>query len=332
LFTDQAHGTIKTPGQIIIHDRDQLQAQVLPLYFNHASFSSLRRQLSYFSFIRITKGRQNSNITCKWMWHTVLLHFALLLVLLFLLSLAAPALPADAGRIVKIQILIIAIPFPDINEGVVELGDILRLKRKVMGNTPSAAAIAATTSTVQPSKHENKLPRDQSQESPRAVALAVSSGKLHASEANNDLDTKENINQSLDADTCKSISSSPSLVFKPTVASKIVSREKKHRKITRKTSSRVKKLLYLNKIVPFINLLPRECMPETDSKEENRPQRLVHPSSQKISGSETSDAKKAGSTTGNDSSGNSSPCSRVGKDGNANESMVGALLALKGGN
>ncbi|KAL7464423.1 hypothetical protein ACHAXS_004762 [Conticribra weissflogii] len=46
------------PGKIIIHDRNRVQSEVLPTYFNHASFASLRRQLSYFSFVRVGKGRQ----------------------------------------------------------------------------------------------------------------------------------------------------------------------------------------------------------------------------------------------------------------------------------
>lgn len=46
-------------GRIIIHDRNRVQSEVLPIYFNHASFASLRRQLSYFSFVRVGKSRQN---------------------------------------------------------------------------------------------------------------------------------------------------------------------------------------------------------------------------------------------------------------------------------
>lgn len=45
-------------GKIIVHDRNRVQAEVLPVYFNHASFASLRRQLSYFSFVRLGKSRQ----------------------------------------------------------------------------------------------------------------------------------------------------------------------------------------------------------------------------------------------------------------------------------
>jgi len=42
----------------VVHDRARVESEVLPRYFNHASFASLRRQLNYFSFTRIGKGRQ----------------------------------------------------------------------------------------------------------------------------------------------------------------------------------------------------------------------------------------------------------------------------------
>ena len=47
-----------TPGKIVIHNRNLLQEEVLPIYFNHKSFASLRRQLSYFSFIRCGKASE----------------------------------------------------------------------------------------------------------------------------------------------------------------------------------------------------------------------------------------------------------------------------------
>jgi hypothetical protein len=48
-------------GRIIIHDRVKVEEKVLPRYFNHASFASLRRQLNYFSFVRMGKGRQRES-------------------------------------------------------------------------------------------------------------------------------------------------------------------------------------------------------------------------------------------------------------------------------
>ena len=44
-------------GRFVIHDRALVEAEILPKYFNHASFASLRRQLNYFHFIREGKGR-----------------------------------------------------------------------------------------------------------------------------------------------------------------------------------------------------------------------------------------------------------------------------------
>lgn len=45
-------------GRIVIHDRLKVEADILPHYFNHNSFASLRRQLNYFAFERLGKGRQ----------------------------------------------------------------------------------------------------------------------------------------------------------------------------------------------------------------------------------------------------------------------------------
>ena len=48
-------------GRLVVHDRIQVEATVLPRYFNHSSFASLRRQLNYFSFVRLGKGRQRES-------------------------------------------------------------------------------------------------------------------------------------------------------------------------------------------------------------------------------------------------------------------------------
>jgi hypothetical protein len=66
---------------------------VLPRYFNHSSFASLRRQLNYFSFVRVGKGRQRESTY--------------------------------------------------INEDVVDLNDILHLKRR-----PASAGLAINTAIV----------------------------------------------------------------------------------------------------------------------------------------------------------------------------------------
>mmetsp|Transcript_13129 Transcript_13129/g.28498 ORF Transcript_13129/g.28498 Transcript_13129/m.28498 type:complete len:309 (-) Transcript_13129:360-1286(-) len=54
----ERRGTQKTVGRIVIHDRILVETEILPKYFNHASFASLRRQLNYFHFVRVGKGRQ----------------------------------------------------------------------------------------------------------------------------------------------------------------------------------------------------------------------------------------------------------------------------------
>ena len=48
-----------------MHDRARVESEVLPRYFNHASFASLRRQLNYFSFTRLGKGRQRGATYCN---------------------------------------------------------------------------------------------------------------------------------------------------------------------------------------------------------------------------------------------------------------------------
>jgi len=62
-------GSIKnghvTLGRIVVHDRIKVENEILPRYFNHSSFASLRRQLNYFSFTRIGKGRQKGATYCN---------------------------------------------------------------------------------------------------------------------------------------------------------------------------------------------------------------------------------------------------------------------------
>ena len=51
-----------TTGKIVVYDRARVESEVLPKYFNHSSFASLRRQLNYFAFVRIGKSRQRGAI------------------------------------------------------------------------------------------------------------------------------------------------------------------------------------------------------------------------------------------------------------------------------
>lgn len=54
-----------TLGRIVVHDRVKVEASILPRYFNHSSFASLRRQLNYFCFTRMGKGRQRGATYCN---------------------------------------------------------------------------------------------------------------------------------------------------------------------------------------------------------------------------------------------------------------------------
>lgn len=54
-----------TPGQIVVHDRSRVESEILPRYFNHSSFASLRRQLNYFAFCRVGKGKQKGATYCN---------------------------------------------------------------------------------------------------------------------------------------------------------------------------------------------------------------------------------------------------------------------------
>mmetsp|Transcript_1942 Transcript_1942/g.4779 ORF Transcript_1942/g.4779 Transcript_1942/m.4779 type:complete len:324 (-) Transcript_1942:769-1740(-) len=85
-------------GQIVVHDRIKMESDILPRYFNHSSFASLRRQLNYFSFTRVGKGRQRGATYS--------------------------------------------------NAAVVELDDILRLKRRTSVGHGSSSAVAAAATTV----------------------------------------------------------------------------------------------------------------------------------------------------------------------------------------
>jgi hypothetical protein len=86
---------VRTLGKIVVHDRIKVESDILPRYFNHSSFASLRRQLNYFSFTRIGKGRQKGAVYC--------------------------------------------------NEGVIELDDILRLRRRPASTAPSSSSSSGST-------------------------------------------------------------------------------------------------------------------------------------------------------------------------------------------
>lgn len=45
-----------------MHDRNRVENEILPRYFNHSSFASLRRQLNYFAFSRVGKGKEKGAV------------------------------------------------------------------------------------------------------------------------------------------------------------------------------------------------------------------------------------------------------------------------------
>jgi hypothetical protein len=115
-------------GRMVVHDRARIESEVLPRYFNHASFASLRRQLNYFCFTRVGKGRQRGATYC--------------------------------------------------NDGVVELDDILSLKRRPSGAN-AAAAIASAPRKATPTEEEEELREETVQEpepleQPELITASVS--------------------------------------------------------------------------------------------------------------------------------------------------------------
>jgi len=145
-------------GKIIVHDRNRVQAEVLPVYFNHASFASLRRQLSYFSFVRVGKSRQ-SGVTYT-------------------------------------------------NDLVIDLPDILRLKRRPSG---AAAKQVQKRQKKQPQllpKQEEEQQQEQQMTTTSAddVASAMLSGTQHAAKTNQTLDNNNNISDNGESSMCNPVS------------------------------------------------------------------------------------------------------------------------------
>eukprot|EP00581_Thalassiosira_minuscula_P009264 CAMPEP_0183708246 /NCGR_PEP_ID=MMETSP0737-20130205/4613_1 /TAXON_ID=385413 /ORGANISM="Thalassiosira miniscula, Strain CCMP1093" /LENGTH=358 /DNA_ID=CAMNT_0025936087 /DNA_START=77 /DNA_END=1153 /DNA_ORIENTATION=- len=243
-------------SRIIVHDRNRVQSEVLPIYFNHASFASLRRQLSYFSFVRVGKSRQ-----CGVSYT---------------------------------------------NDLVVDLQDILRLKRRTSGGGQARGA-------VKQSQQKDQTPIQQQQEqhlvktSADVVASAVLSGTLRAAKTNYDLDDSNSRNakegarfssmSNMDSSTTpqSSISNSFSQSGLSSSSSDNVSESKisernsgngngdpksikpqaqKRRRalvvkhpIAKKDLARSDRLLLMNNIVPFIHLPDRLTFGRSRKKE-----------------------------------------------------------------
>ena len=242
---ERVNGKVKSPGKVLIRDRNILQSQILPLYFNRASFDTFRRQLCYFSFVRLTKGRKSTDITYT-------------------------------------------------NGAVVELSDILRLKRKLVVNSSSLAFSAQTRQQLL----QLGKPKEESQESSRDLALAVTLGKMHACEANNDLDTENYTEQSL----------AKVQVYKKTragiISGKVTSnkenREAKSKSARKNSQSRVMRFLIINEIVPFLNFPAPEF--QSSFRETCHPRR-IHCSNLSFNDIEPSTILQTLSNTTSDSSG-----------------------------
>lgn len=123
-FVEQqgSNKTKVTLGRIVVHDRLKVEANILPRYFNHSSFASLRRQLNYFSFTRLGKGRQRGATYC--------------------------------------------------NEAVMELQDILRLKRRSTSSVPPSTGVKTTTTTTTQNVDEDG---NRSRSLKRAPRVSISS-------------------------------------------------------------------------------------------------------------------------------------------------------------
>lgn len=129
-YPGERHSSKKLLGRIVVHDRAKVESEVLPKYFNHASFASLRRQLNYFAFIRLGKGRQRGATYC--------------------------------------------------NESVVDLDDILRLKRRAVGKTsspPQRLGGTITLSVVGCPEASDKNAHGKKSSHPEIISIETSRGK-----------------------------------------------------------------------------------------------------------------------------------------------------------
>lgn len=137
-----------TPGHIVVHDRSRVESEILPRYFNHASFASLRRQLNYFAFCRVGKGKQKGATYC--------------------------------------------------NEKVVNILDILRLKRRAVGSTipvvqskkfEGSSKTSNSKSNVTKT-HQNTSPKSGSPKSRPTVSLIADSSAKSKTTSNSSKNKK----------------------------------------------------------------------------------------------------------------------------------------------
>ena len=120
--TDRRNGQVVL-GRLVVHDRIEVEAKVLPRYFNHSSFASLRRQLNYFNFTRVGRGRQRDSTY--------------------------------------------------INDGVVELEDIMTLRRRPVGTATGGQQAATTAITNHHHHHSQGRQETTTTTTPRQQAKVV---------------------------------------------------------------------------------------------------------------------------------------------------------------
>lgn len=188
----------------------------------------------------------------------------------------------------------------------VELSDILHLKRRTAGDSSPGSAVSnvqAQSIDVKETNQEHyqqqtgqwhtnsegqQIKLDRTHEQSRDVASAVLSGRMHACETNHDLDAKK-YQQALRVVTSKPMSAIPmgTKSRAGTTPNKLSSNKKRDSfkyKLGRKAGHRIDRLLYINTIVPFIHLpvrlfeaknlqksiLEGDCQQPTSSSVESR--------------------------------------------------------------
>jgi hypothetical protein len=302
---EQSNDGSKMPGQIIIHDRNRVQNEMLPFYFNHASFASFRRNLSYFSFVRLGRGRHTGAVTY--------INDAVY-ELVDILHLKRRGVGCPPGGVAPA-------PSP-VKPAVVQ---------EVRGEE--------NRSPMQQKPKQSKRSKARFQE-PKDVASAVISGKMHACETNHDLETKKypsntamTSNKSISAITLGTKSRGHS-------SSKLSDKKKRPSSKCKKYKiggPRVHRLLYANGIVPFIHLPVRlfkarelqKGMLKTEglsaSSDSTKKARKAGSSSE--GGRRSKKARFSGSST--NSSGNDEGTASV--TSRKTSAVASALLALRSG-
>ena len=244
-----------------------MEEEVLPIYFNHKSFASLRRQLSYFSFVRFGKSSR--------------------------------------GKVIYS------------NDAVFEISDILKLKRR--GTSTEKKSQDQQHQRSQKEQYQDRKNQHNNMMATSSdVASAVNSGMLNAAKANDKLESIKDCPQpAVTSAYCRTSSTTHSSLSASSdnegATKKVAnSHNKKKRstsvqkyKLRRKDRARLKKMLYYNKIVPFIHFSSVPNLVEVDTNSRGG-------------------GNKRDSGTGLDESG----ARYKKKRSNTNETAINALLSL----